>query len=156
MITFILIGYAILLLFWIFLIYSLKMFRHLDTVVGFLMLVPPIVAFINLISYNHTTPVSERRIFETDRMSEIVIVMSIVISLFLHDDDKEDQCAIGRYIIAAIAIAALASIDIWVPGIYSKAWEYIKTLAETIAIVLIILALYIYFFSKKSGNCPEM
>jgi hypothetical protein len=137
--------YIVGLIVWVGLVYYLGM-HHTDYV-GWIILSIPIWAFI--LGYVNTCVISgevEAEVFQANYLS-IGLLIVLPLLTWINREYNGDRRRFTSILVLAIIIIMLSMIDLWVPCEWLSVVKHGKSVLQTLALVLLIYALYMYYVS---------
>lgn len=130
-------------LLWIILIFYLKLYR--TTYVGYFILFIPI--FFYLLGYNNADQLTIEVEEKTYSVGYISIALLVVIPVLTWTEKNfhGDKWYLTKIVIAAIIMALISLVDIWVRPKWISVVRHIKSSLQTMALTLLVFALYEYY-----------
>lgn len=138
--------YIIGLLVWIALVCQFKLYK--TDVFGWLIILIPIVLFLfGYVNAANITLDVEDEVFQANYLSMGLIVVVPLLTWINKNYNGNVKCFTSILVLALI-ITMLSMIDIWVTCDWLRVVKHAKSIMQTIAIVLIVYALYIFYVAS--------
>jgi len=119
----------------------------------FILLIPFLVFFVAIISLSRLSLAVEDEMFEVNFLSTGMLITLPLLSCIIATY-KGDKTAIIKVTLMAVTFTILSMIDVWVPEKYLSEMKHIRSILQTISLVLILYSLYMYY--SHMGNFPLM
>jgi len=142
--------YIIATIVWIIIVFALGLY-DVD-IWGLLILTIPIVVF--FINFNNTCYVTEE--IEEQMLKGNVLSFIFLITVILINWSKiKDKSQYFKILLLAILFIALSLVDIWSPPERYALTLHIRTIFNTLALILLVYVVYIYFYDIVCGQNSE-
>ncbi len=139
--------YIIASILWVFLIFVLDLWKD-DLIVLLILLLPLIVYLINFISLGDFTCGMEDQMFRGNFLSFGFIVAVVLIN-WNSPLGHHDKTEFFKILIVAFILLMVSLIDLWVDEEKMSIVKHIKTSLHTASLVLLALALYLYYIYHR-------
>lgn len=144
--------YAVSLLVWVILVIFLGLVRSAMSVLDYLILLIPVAIFIfGIINASGITTEVEDSVFEADFLSLGLVIVLPLLAWISRDYGGNRQFFI-RVIVTALILSMLSLLDIWMSARMLFIAKHSKSALQTMAITLLIYALYTYYVECPNGN----
>ncbi len=146
------IVYVASILIWLLIIWGLKLYQ--TNFWGFFILGIPIFFYmVTFFNSSHLTQEVEDRTFA---ISYISIALLVVIPLVTWVDRNfyGNKWYLGRIVVAAVVLALISLIDIWVRPKWVSVVKHIKSALQTASLTLLVFALYTYYMGQHRKIGP--
>jgi len=144
--------YGVFLVIWIILVIFLGLIRSPMSVLDWLILLIPIAIFIfGMINASSITTEVEDAVFEADFLSLGLVIVLPLLAWISRDYGGDRQFFI-RVIVTALILSMLSLLDIWVSAKMLFVAKHSKSALQTMAITLLIYALYTYYVECPKGS----
>ena len=138
--------YLIFIILWLGMAYLLYSGEDLVEIV--ILCIPFIVFAIGFINCGVITKDVEDTLFDVNYISIAVLVMVPLLTWLSKDYNTEGRYRFVTIIIIAMMLALISLIDIWVPRKWLSLVKHFKSICETLAVIMIIFALYTYYIES--------
>lgn len=140
-------------LLWVSLIYLLDLYP--PNWVGWLIILLPLLIF--AIGFYHADTITIEVEDDMFKVNHLALGLIIVLALFtwLSKDYSGDRRKFVLLVVIAMIFSLIAVIDVWVRKKWFSLIKHIKSALQTLSIVILIYALYLYFWYKKGECFPE-
>ncbi len=128
-------------LMWLFVIYILSLLQY-DWFVLLLLCVPLLLFTWTWTRIPWFVTDYEKSVFNTNYLS---ITLLVVLPLFFNLSKLNHDCVALRIVIVAVFFILLTIIDIWTSPVGASVMKHFKSVAATIGVFLLLIAVYIYF-----------
>lgn len=144
------IVYALAILLWLFCIWALELYD--TTWLGYLILALPILLFvIGMINACSLTVEVEETIFSFSYLSISLLIVFPLLA-WIAKDYVQDKEKLIQIMIIAVVFALLSLFDIWVRPKWLTVVRHLKSIFQTLALTLLIFALYAYYLGRDRSN----
>jgi hypothetical protein len=136
-------------LFWILLIYLLKLYQ--TDFFGILILLIPLVIFtISFINSSNINEEVENNLYKANYLSIGLIIVLPLLTWFTNDykGDTQKRIKFISIIIVALTLTLFSLVDIWISKKWYPVVKHVKSVFQTMSITLIIFALYMYYVER--------
>ena len=131
---------------WLAIVIMLKLYDT-DTVGMILLLIPFLVFLLGYYNANIVTPEVEKEMFTTNYLSVGLIVI-LPLLVWITDVQSKNKSKFIALLVLAIILTLLSMIDVWVSKREMSVYHHIRSMLQTLSIVIIIYALYIFYLEK--------
>jgi hypothetical protein len=144
-------GYIIGIILWILLVIFFCISSIKINALGYVILFIPIVIFaIGAYNSNKITYDVEDSVFNADYLS-LGLIITLPLLAWVSKDYPGDRTWLITIAILAIVLSLFSMIDIWVTRRWMSVVKHSKSILQTMSLILIIYALYVYYLSKPQN-----
>lgn len=147
--------YVINLLFWIYLLYYYNLFYTNNIVETIIIFIPIILFILAIISANCITSNVESFMFRTNLLT-VGLLVTLPLLTWIADKFDGDKKTFFHISATAIILSMFTMIDIWVPENYLCMIKHFKSGIQTIAIMLLIYAIYKFFVDTDADALSHL
>ena len=141
--------YCVAIVVWILIVVAFHLYN--TDVIGWIILaIPPVIFLTGYANSDHLTVEIERENFQANYFA-IGILIILPLLTWVNRDYKGDRKRFTRILVLAIIIIMLSLLDVWVRREYLSLNKHIKSALQTIAISLLIYALYAYYIDNPNS-----
>ena len=133
---------------WLFIIVILRLYDG-DTLGTVILLIPLIVFILGYYNADVVTPEVEKEMFTTNYLSVGLIVI-LPLLIWITDNHSKNKGKFIALVVLAIILTLLSMIDIWVSKRELSVYNHARSILQTLSIIVIIYALYIFYLEKYS------
>lgn len=117
---------------------------------GYVILSLPLFIFASAFYYTNQLCVDlEEQMFVNDYFT-IAMLIGLPILVWMSDDYGGDKRQFIQSVMIAIVLTLLSSLDLWLSRKWITIWKHTKSILQVIAIILLVMALYIYYIRKTT------
>ncbi len=139
-------AYVFGLIAWLAIVILLKLYET-DFIGTIILLIPIVVFLIGYYNADVVTPEIEKEMFTTNYLSVGLIVI-LPLLVWITDKQSKNKSKFIALLVMAIILTLLSMIDIWVSKRELSAYHHVRSMLQTLSIVIIIYALYIFYLEK--------
>ena len=140
------ISYVFGLITWLAIVILLKLYQT-DFIGGIILIIPFVVFLLGYYNANVLTPEVEKQMFTTNYLSVGLIVI-LPLLVWITDGPSKNKSKFIGLLVLAIILTLLSMIDIWVSKRELSVYNHVRSMLQTLSIVVIIYALYIFYLEK--------
>lgn len=140
--------YIILSVLWIALFWWLKLYDYSDIVIWALLFLPLLVFALSFANISRITDGVEKEVLGSNYLSFGFLIVVILINWNTPLETK-NKTEFFSLIVFAFGLIMISMIDVWVTKSHMSWWKHLRTSLQTMALVLLVLALYIYYKAQR-------
>lgn len=139
-------------LIWLVIIFLLRLYP--PNWFGWLLLLFPIIIF--YIGFSNAEELTIEMEEEMFKVNHLALGLIIVLSLFtwISRDYSGDQRSFVALLLFAIIFSLLSIVDVWVSRKWFSLIKHFKSVLQTLAIFMLIYALYLYYWYRQGQALP--
>ncbi len=146
------IVYIVMAVFWVLIVYLLALYQ-IDWLGYIFLIVPFVVFFINYINAGAVDPATEVEIFQANYLSIGLIIVLPLLS-WMNKEHPGDKKKFMSIMVVALVLIMLSMVDVWVSRQWLSVLRHIQSGFQTIALVLLIYAIYYFYVLSPAGFVP--
>lgn len=144
-------GYIIGIILWIILVIVFCISSVKVGILGYIILFIPIVIFaVGAFNSNKITYDVEDSVFNANYLS-LGLLITIPLLAWVSKNYPGDRSWLISLAILAIVLSLFSMIDVWVTRRWMSVVKHCKSILQTMSLILIIYALYVYYLSKPNS-----
>lgn len=140
------ISYTLGILIWTILVCSLNLYKF-DIICTLLIFLPYIIFILGMINANKITKDTEKKFFSYNYLSAGLLIF-IPFLTWLGASGKKKNARFIILIVLAVIFTMLSMIDFFVEPRFLPITKHIKSIFQTLSMVLLIYAIYLYYVSS--------
>jgi len=142
------IVYLLAAIFWIFLVFVLRLWENADYIIWLFLILPLVIFAINFFSLGEFTCSMEDQMLKGNLLSFGFIVAVILIN-WNSPIGQHDKTEFFKILITAFILLMVSLIDVWVEKDKMSIVKHIKTSIQTMSLSLLALSLYLYYTYQR-------
>jgi len=138
--------YIISILSWLILIFILNILPPYNLIEFIILFIPVIVFMVSYLSVDNLCDDVDDYFFKNDILSTGIII-AVPLIIWIHSNSK-NKSTFTKILITALILSLLSLINIWIPHDSLPYMKHIRSVLQTMSIILFMFALYRYFLEK--------
>lgn len=140
------ISYILGMLIWTILVCLLGLYNH-DVICTCLIFIPYIVFILGMMNADKVTEETEREFFAYNYLS-VGLLIFLPLLTWLGNNNRSKNTMFITLVILALIFTMLSMVDIFVRPEYLTTMRHIKSVFQTLSMILLIYAIYLYYISN--------